>query len=116
MTTESPLRTQLRSALLDARLARDTVATSTVRTVLAALENAEAVPVGSVHAAGAIEDSVRGVGEADAPRRVLSDADERAILEAEIASLDEAVAAYDGVAPERAAAARAGIKVLAALR
>lgn len=116
MTTESALRTRLRSALLEARRARDAVATSTVRTVLAALENAEAVPVDSVPGAGAIEDSVRGVGGTDAPRHVLSDADELAILDAEIDSLDEAVTAYDGVAPERAAAARAGIEVLTALR
>ncbi len=116
MTADSPLRTRLRAALLEARRARDAVATSTVRTVLAALENAEAVPMDSVPAAGAIEDSARGVGESDAPRRVLSDAEELQVLEAEIASLDEAVAAYDVVAPERAEAARAGIEVLAALR
>lgn len=116
MTTQSALRTTLRSALLDARRARDAAATSTVRTVLAALENAEAVPVASAPAAGAIEDSVRGVGESDAPRRVLSDADELAILEAEIDSLVEAVAAYAVVAPERAEAARAGIELLTALR
>lgn len=116
MTAESPLRTRLRSALLDARRERDAVAASTVRTVLAALENAEAVPVESVRPASAIEDSVRGVGETDAPRRALSDADERAIMTAEIASLEEAVAAYDVVAPDRADAARAGIEVLAALR
>lgn len=116
MTTESPLRTRLRSALLDARRARDTVATSTVRTVLAALENAEAVSVDSAPAAGALEGSVRGVGQADAPRRILSDDEELAILEAEIASLDEAVSTYDLVAPERAESARAGIEVLTALR
>lgn len=116
MTTESPLRTRLRSALLDARRARDKNATSAVRTVLAALENAEAVPVDSAPAAGAIEDAVRGVGQTDAPRRILTEPDEIAILEAEIASLGEAVATYDVVAPDRAAAARTAIKVLAALR
>ena len=116
MTLDSPLRVRLRAALVEARRSRDTVATSTVRTVLAALDNAEAVPVDSVRAAGAVEDSARGVGESDAPRRVLSDADEPAILEAEIASLDEAVVAYDVAAPERAAEARAGIEVLTALR
>lgn len=116
MTTESPLRARLRSALLDARRARDSAATSTVRTVLAALENAEAVRVDSVPSAGAIEESVLGVGTADAPRRILTAADELAVLEAEIASLDEAAAAYDVVAPDRAEAARAGIAVLAALR
>lgn len=116
MTTESPLRTRLRSALLDARRARDKNATSAVRTVLAALENAEAVPVDSAPAAGAIEDAVRGVGQTDAPRRILTEADELAILEAEIASLDEAATAYGVIAPERAEAARAGIELLAGLR
>ncbi len=116
MTTQSPLRTRLRSALLEARRARDAAATSAVRGVLSALENAEAVPLASAPAAGAIEDSVRGVGGTDAPRHVLSDAAELAILEAEIASLDEAATAYDDVAPERTEAARAGIEVLTALR
>ena len=48
--------------------------------------------------------------------RALSDADELAILEAEIASLSEAVSTYDVVAPDRATAARAGIEILTALR
>lgn len=116
MTTESELRTRLRAALLEARRARDTVATSTVRTALAALENAEAVPVDSLPAAGALEDSVRGVGETDAPRRTLTAAEELAVLDAEIDSLDEAMRAYAVASPERAEAARVGIEVLSALR
>lgn len=116
MTSESELRTRLRSTLLEARRSRDAVAASTVRTVLAALENAEAVPVDSLPGAGAIEDSVRGVGATDAPRRTLSSAEELAIVDAEIASLDEAVAAYDVAAPERADAARTGIDILNTLR
>ena len=72
MTTDSPLRDRLRSALLEARRARDTEAASTLRTALAALENAEAVPVGET--SGAIEDAPLGAGATEARRRVLSDA------------------------------------------
>ena len=116
MASDSDLRTRLRSVLLEARRSRDAVATSTVRTVLAALENAEAVPMDSLPAAGALEDSVRGVGATDAPRRTLTAAEELAVVDAEIASLDEVATAYDVVAPERADAARAGIDLLNALR
>ena len=116
MTTDSPLRGRLRSALVDARRARDAATVSTLRTVLAALENAEAVPVTAVPAAGAIEAAAVGVGAADAPRRVLSDDEETAVLDAEVASLAEAAGAYAEVAPERAEAARAAITVLTGLR
>ena len=40
MTTDSPLRDRLRAALLTARKARDAETVSTLRTALAALENA----------------------------------------------------------------------------
>ena len=76
MTTDSPLRTRLRAALLEARRARDAETVSTLRTALAALENAEAVP--SDARAGALEDAPTGVGAAEAERRLLTDADELA--------------------------------------
>ena len=85
MTTDSPLRTGLRAALLQARRARDAETVSTLRTALAALENAEAVPTAA--RAGAMEQAPVGVGAAEAARRVLSDADELALLDEEIASL-----------------------------
>ena len=116
MTTESPLRSRLRAALLQARRARDTAATSTLRSVLSHLENAEAVPVVDVPAAGAWEESVVGVGSTDAPRRELTQADEVAILEAELASLREARSVYADIAPHRAEAARAAITLLEGLR
>ena len=114
MTTDSPLRSRLRAALVDARRARDAETVSTLRTALAALENAEAVPTGSV--AGALEDAPVGVGAAEAERRVLSEADELAVLDAEIAALDEAGRAYACSVPERAAAAREAARRLGALR
>jgi hypothetical protein len=115
MTTESPLRSRLRSALLDARRARDAETVSTIRTALAALENAEAVPAHG-RASGALEDAPVGAGATEAERRVLSDADERAVLDAEIASLHEAGSAYAGSVPERAGAVRRAADVLTALR
>ncbi|WP_207208586.1 hypothetical protein [Nocardioides oleivorans] len=114
MTTDSPLRSRLRRALLEARRARDAETVSTLRTALAALENAEAVPAEAT--AGALEDAPIGVGATEAPRRVLSDADEVAVLDAEIASLREAGRAYACSVPERAAAARQAAGRLSRLR
>ena len=63
MTTASPLRDRLRAALLAARRARDAETVSTLRTALAALENAEAVPADA--SSGALEDAPVGVGLRD---------------------------------------------------
>jgi uncharacterized protein len=114
MTTDSPLRTRLRAALLEARRARDAETVSTLRTALAALENAEAVPTAA--RAGAIEQAPVGAGAAEAARRVLSDADELEILDEEIASLHEAGRVLASSAPERAAAARRAAAMLGELR
>lgn len=114
MTTDSPLRDRLRAALLEARRARDAETVSTLRTALAALENAEAVPVATT--SGAIEDTPLGAGSTEAQRRVLSEADELAVLDAEIASLVEAGHAYTGSVPERAVAADRAARVLSGLR
>jgi hypothetical protein len=115
MTTDSPLRSRLRSALLDARRARASGTVSAVRNALAALDNAEAVPGDHVRA-GAIEQAATGAGAADAARRVLTDAEEGAVLDAEIASLAESAEMYAEVAPERAGAARSAAAVLRSLR
>ncbi|GAA1926549.1 hypothetical protein [Nocardioides hwasunensis] len=114
MTTDSPLRTRLRTALLEARRARDAETAATLRTAIAALENAEAVPVEAT--AGALEEAPVGVGATEAERRRLSDADERAVLDAEITSLEEAGRAYACSVPERAFAARRAAERLTALR
>lgn len=112
--TKSPLRSRLRTALLEARKGGDADTVSTLRTALAALENAEAVPTAT--AAGAIEAAPTGVGATEAVRRVLTDADEQAVLDAEIASLEEAARAYDRSVPERAESARVAVGVLTRLR
>jgi len=114
MTTDSPLRTRLRAALLEARRARDAETVSTLRTALAALENAEAVPTAA--RAGAIEQAPVGAGAAEAARRVLSDADELALLDEEVASLQEAGRVLASSAPQRADAARRAAAMLGELR
>ncbi|RYB91261.1 hypothetical protein EUA06_07980 [Nocardioides glacieisoli] len=114
MTTDSPLRDRLRAALLTARKARDAETVSTLRTALAALENAEAVP--TARTSGAIEHAPVGVGATEAQRRVLSDADEVAVLDVEIASLEKAGRTYADSVPERAAAARRAVRALTDLR
>lgn len=76
---------------------RDRVAVSALRTTLAALDNAEALPVedvgggisvqsGSEHVAGAAV----GVGAAEADRRQLTEDGERAVVASEVASLLDA--------------------------
>ena len=114
MTTDSPLRTRLRTALLEARRARDGATVSALRVALSALENAEAVP--SAATAGAIEQAPVGAGVTEAPRRTLSGADELALLDEEIGALHEAARAFSSSAPDTAAAARRAAEVLSALR
>lgn len=114
VTTDSPLRQRLRILLLDARRSRDAAALPVIRSALAALENAEAVPTTAV--AGAIEGSPVGVGAAEAKRRTLTEAEEQAILATEIEALAEAESMYAARSPERARAARAGIVLLDGLR
>jgi len=79
--------------------AKDAVATSALRSVLAAIANAEAVapppggPLtgGNAHFAG----SVAGVGAAEAGRRVLTAGEVAAIIAAEVADRRAAAAGYD---------------------
>jgi uncharacterized protein len=87
----SPLRAALRDRLKSAMRARDRQTAGVMRTVLAALENAEAAPVvahgptaaTSEHVAGATV----GVGTGEVPRRLLSQADEHELVAREIAEL-----------------------------
>lgn len=111
-----PLRQRLRRALSVALKARDRDAVAALRTALAAIENAEAVdgrlaPIGGL----AIEQTPVGVGAAEVPRRVLTEADVEAIVRAEVA---ERQAAAHGFAQanrlERAQRLRNEADVLAA--
>jgi hypothetical protein len=102
----STLRAALRNRLRAAMRARDRQTTGAMRTVLAALENAESVPVASSgrtpvemseHVAGA----AAGVGAGEATRRVLSPEDERAVVEREIAEFRSAAALAEAGHHER---------------
>ena len=95
--TSSRLRATLRSRLTAALRERDRAAAATLRSALAALDNAEAVPTGdrqgpvtSTHVAG----SAIGVGAAEADRLLLTDHDEREIVGDEIDALREAERLY----------------------
>ncbi len=93
------VRARLGLALHDALKARDKVAASALRSALAAIGNAEAVPAGTSPAGTAsnpyVAGTVAGVGGADAERRILSDAEIGAIVRSEIAERHAAAAQYE---------------------
>ena len=95
--TGSRTRPRLQLALREALKARDTIATSALRSALAAIDNAGAVPpapappagTASSHVAGA----VAGLGAGEAERRRLTEAEVQELVRAEIA--DRQAAARD---------------------
>ena len=102
---------------------RDRGAVSVLRTTLAALDNAEAVPVTdaargtAVAAAGEhVAGAAVGVGAAEADRLVLAEDDERVLVDGEVASLLEA-GRYRRAAGDvpGAEAAEAGARLLEAV-
>jgi hypothetical protein len=114
--TTDPLTDALRHELLQARRAGDRALSSALRTTLASLANAEAVPAAEDDGAGTtahVAGGRAGVGAADVPRRALTDEDRLAVVAAEIASLEEAVGVYAELDPARAADARRGAVLLA---
>jgi hypothetical protein len=82
------LRTRLRRDLRAAMKSQQRNEMAALRTLIAAIDNAESVrdasssssPSASEHVAGA----VRGLGAADAPRRSLSESDLKRIIETEL--------------------------------
>lgn len=84
------LRASLSAALPEAMRGRDRVAVAALRSALAAVANAEAVPVGHGPRAGALEQALLGAGAADAPRRELTPGDVRAIVHLEVREREEA--------------------------
>jgi uncharacterized protein len=113
----SSLPDRLQAALRAALKARDTAAASAVRSALAAIGNAEAVPAPttqpgrtSQHVAG----SVAGLGAAEASRRVLTEAEMASIVTTEIAERRAAAARYEQTGHgERASRLRREADVLA---
>ena len=115
----SALRTVLRSRLTTAMRERDRAAASVLRTAVAAIENAEAVPVDDGHTVATSADvagAAVGLGVTEAERRRLDDATERSLVVAEVRSLVEAEAAYAAAGDrERARDAAAGVALLRAV-
>lgn len=81
--THMTLRDLFRAELRTAMRSRDRATVATLRSTLAAIDNAEAVPV-EAQVAGAIEDAPVGPGSAEAERRTLSEDDIRAVVRAEV--------------------------------
>lgn len=90
------LTRRLAASLPDAMRARDQVAVSALRSAIAALGNAEALPVDSMPRAGAVEEAHVGAGAADAPRRALDEAEAHAVVRQEGSSRHEAADALAG--------------------
>jgi uncharacterized protein len=93
------MRTRLRDDLTAALKAGNRVAVTALRSTLAAIDNAEAVPVdhpldgvtGNEHVAGA----ATGLGAAEAERRHLTEADVRSIVESEVRERSAAAEEYE---------------------
>ena len=93
------MRASLRDDLKAALKAHDRVAITALRSALAAIDNAEAVPAdhpldsvtGNEHVAG----SASGLGAAEAERRHLTEADLRSIVENEVRERSVAARKYE---------------------
>lgn len=108
------LRLRMRQALPEAMRARDKAAVSALRATLAALDNAEAVPVDETQLRGsALEQSPVGVGVTEAARRELSERGVVDVVRAEAAERLEVAAQLTAPAhADRAARLRAEAVVL----
>ena len=96
------IRAELRRAITQAMKQHDRQATAVYRIALAAIDNAEAVPMGREHRAGAIESSAVGVGRTDVPRRLLDEQDLIRIVEGEARTLRETADFLAHVNPDAA--------------
>ena len=83
-TDSASVTAALRSALAAAMAQRDRAAMAVYRSAIAAIENAEAVPLDEDHRAGAIGSSVVGAGRTEAERRSLTREDEVNIVTREV--------------------------------
>jgi uncharacterized protein YqeY len=96
------LRERLRLSLRAAMRAKDGVAVSALRSALAALDNAEAVPVvvsGAPTTAtqAQVVGTITGVGAAEAARRTLTVDEERAVVQAEVGDRFSAASEFDAL-------------------
>lgn len=100
---DSPVRAALRTALTGALKQRDRQAAGVYRSALAAVDNAEAVPLDDSYEPGAVETSPSGVGQTETRRRQLTETEVANVVEAEA---QERCAAADQIADTDAAAAQ----------
>jgi uncharacterized protein len=105
------IRERLHHALRDAMRARDSAAASALRSALAGLDNASAVPPGQAPAAANgphFAGAVAGLGAGEVPRRGLAAGEAERIVRAEIAEREAAAGGYEGAgtASRPAASAR----------
>lgn len=92
MTTTDGLRTRLTEAVRPAMKARDRDRLRVLRTTLAAIDNAEAVPAAA--SAGALEASPSGVGATEVARRPLSELEVVAVVRLEVEEREQAATTY----------------------
>lgn len=86
------IQSRLRADLTAAMRAKDRAATTTIRNLLAALDNAQAVP--SEERAGALEAAV-GLGAAEVARAELSPDQVAAVLQRELDEVRSSAAEYE---------------------
>ncbi|MEU4801542.1 GatB/YqeY domain-containing protein [Actinosynnema sp. NPDC023587] len=93
------MRADLRDDLKAALKSRDRVAVTALRSALAAIDNAEAVPAGTspTHVTGNehVAGAASGLGAAEAERRHLTEADLRSIVEEEVRERTAAATEYE---------------------
>lgn len=94
-------KARIRGDLTAAMKARRSAETSLLRAILAALDNAEAVPVGTAHDRYAVR--MFGDPSVEAPRRVLSEADVRALLLRETADREMAAQEFEALGKQNEA-------------
>lgn len=97
---------------------RDRAAAATLRAALAAVDNAEAVPLdaaGPGARAGAVELSAVGVRAAEVSRRTLSENEIRAVVRSEVDELRRAAQEVHAADADRAAGHTAAAELLEAL-
>ena len=110
--TEPPVRATLRAAITRAMKQRDREAAGIYRTALAAIDNAEAVPIGEPERAGAIEQSPVGVGRAEATRRQLSAAEMTDVVRREAQEREAAAESLADANPQAADRLRHAARLL----
>jgi uncharacterized protein YqeY len=96
---DGTVQRRLRLALREALRARDMTAASALRSALAAIGNAQAVPPGTAPPAGTgsprVAGAAAGVAAAEAERRSLSDAEAEGIVRVEITQHQAAARDYE---------------------